>query len=241
MVDHFAPSRIIKSRWTKDEIDRRQEYRCEHKHSGITHPNCYNKENGIVERKGCLDIETGNLKADFSTMLSFTIKTSGKDEYIYDHITLEAIEEGRFDADLVETLIDTMWKYDRLIVHYGKNGYFDIPYARARYLWLSVRRLYKGLRFPGYGEMYVTDTYTMAKQLLTISSRRQNSIANVVLGEDIKTPIDRDYWMAISNGSHKQRKEALAYIVDHNIRDCEQLDGNYLTLLSFIDEKKTSI
>ncbi len=234
-------SQIIPCRWSPEMIEDRKNFKCEHSHNGISHRACYDKAMGLEERKGCLDIETGNLKADFAVMLSWCVKTSGKDEYKYDHITNEALKGGRYDADLMETLIDELWKYDRLIVHYGKNGYFDIPFLRARYLWLLSRKMYKGDRFPGYGEMYVTDTYTMAKPLLTISSKRQNVIANTILAKDVKTPIDRDYWMAIQYGNTKQRKEALDYIVEHNVHDCEQLDENYLTLLPYIKERKISI
>jgi len=236
------PSLVIPARWTQEEIDKRMAFRClEHSHNGISHASCYNREMGIKERKGCLDIESGNLKADFSIILSWCIKVSGEDEYIYDHLTRKALEAGRYDADVVETLIDTMWEFDRLIVHYGKNGYFDIPFIRARYLWLKARDLYHGDRFPEHGEMYVTDTYTMAKPLLTISSKRQNVIANTITGKDIKTPIDRDYWMAIAHGSSAQQKAAIDYIVEHNVRDTEQLDENYRILLPYVSEKKVSI
>lgn len=234
-------SQVIPIRWSKEEIERRLSYKCVHSHDGVNHPNCYNKENGLQERKGCLDIESSNLKADFAITLSWCIKTSGKDHYVYDHVTKEDLNNGIYDARIIATLVDEMWKYDRLIGHYAKNGYFDIPFIRARYLWLLSRKLYKGERFPGYGEMWVSDTYTMAKPLLTISSKRQNSIANVIQAKDIKTVIDKDYWMAIQSGNPKQRKEAIAYIVEHNIKDTEQLDENYLLLLPFVNERKTSI
>lgn len=240
-MDHPYPSRIIKSRWTKKEIDERMEFKCEHSHNGVSHASCFNKANGIEERKGCLDIESNNLKADFSLCISFCIKESGKDKYHYDSLKRCDIDAGLYDANLIKNLVEEMWKYDRIITHYGKNLFFDIPFIRARYLWLCARKLYKGPRFPGYKEMYVTDTYSMAKPLLTISSKRQNVIANTVLGQDIKTPIDRDYWMAITCGSKKQWAEAMKYIVEHNIKDTEQLDGNYLALLPFIHETSSSI
>lgn len=92
---------------------------------------------------------------------------------------------------------------------------------------------------PGYGEMYYSDTYPMAKRALTISSRRQNSIASTILGEDIKTAIDRDYWLDIRYGTPLQRQKAIEYIIDHNLRDVEQLDQNYLTLLPFVKETRS--
>jgi DNA polymerase elongation subunit (family B) len=234
-------SRIIKVRWSDEEIRDRLLYRCSHGHTGVQHPACYNRDLGIEERKGCVDIEAGNLKADFGIMLSWAIKTSGKDEIVYDHVTKEDLESGTYDARIVSTLIDSMWEYDRVITHYGNANRFDIPFIRARYLWLLARGIYKGERMPGYGEMYQTDTYTMAKKLLAISSRRQNVIANTIQGIDVKTPIDRDYWLDIQYGTHDQRAAAIEYIVDHNIHDVEQLDENYLRLLPFVRETKTSI
>lgn len=237
----YQYSRIVPIRWSKEEINNRESYKCEHGHNGITHPNCYNKKNNIQERKACLDIETGNLKADFAIMLSWSLKVSGEDAITYDHIVKEDLQSGEYDSRLMETLVENLWNYDRLLVHYGKNGYFDIPFARARYLWLLARKKYYGDRFPGYGEMYVSDTYTMSKNLLTISSHRQNVIANTIQGIDVKTPIDRDYWLDIQYGNNAQRKAAIDYIVEHNCRDVEQLDANYLLLLPFVNERKTSI
>lgn len=241
MKKSLPPSRIIRSRWTEDEIQERMDFQCEHGHNGLAHPNCFNKENGISERKGCMDIESSNLKADFAICLSWCIKLSGADSYTWDSIRKEDIERGLYDAKVIASLIEEMWKYDRLITHYGNSYKFDIPFVRSRYLWLKARNLYKGPEFPGHGMLYVSDTYTMAKKLLAISSYRQNVVANIVQGKDVKTPIDRDYWMAITCGSNKQRKAALEYIVEHNIRDCEQLDYNYLALLPFVKESKTSI
>lgn len=238
----YQYSPIIPIRWSKDEIKRREEFRCSaHGHDGISHPKCYEKENNIQERKCCLDIETGNLKADFAIILSWSIKTSGVDDVTYDHITKKDLESGEYDRRLMGTLLEKLWEYDRVIGHYCKNGYFDIPFTRARYLWLVSRKMYPGERFPGYGEMWVSDTYTMAKPLLTISSKRQNVIANTIQGIDVKTPIDRDYWLAIQFGNAKQRAAAIKYIVEHNIKDAEQLDANYLTLLPYVSEKRTSI
>lgn len=239
MVD--KSSEIIKSRWTKNQERARQQWRCSHGHSGIQHPNCYLKENNIQERKGCLDIEAGGLKGDFDIMLSWAIKTSGKDDYIYDHLTASDITKGLYDSRIMATLIEHMWGFDRLITHYGGPGRFDLGFIRARYLWLIApsRKLYKGERLPGYGEMYYSDTYPMAKRALTISSRRQNSIANTILGEDIKTKIDRDYWMDIKYGNARKRQKAIDYIIEHNILDCKQLDENYLTLLPFVKETRS--
>ena len=241
MYKEHQYSRVVPARFSPQEIKDRLAYRCQHSHTGMSHKNCYLKENGIEERKGCLDIEASNLSADFGIMLSWAIKTSGGDEMWYDHVTQKDLESGNYDARIMDTLMDHLWWYDRIITHYGCNGRFDLPFVRSRYLWLNARGKYTGQRMPGYGEMYVSDTYSMAKKLLALSSRRQNVVANLVQGVDVKTPIDRDHWLAIQNGNSKQRREAIDYIVEHNLRDVEQLDENYLRLVPFINEMRTSI
>lgn len=234
-------SEIIPLRLTSDMKRLREQWRCKHGHTGLSHPNCYIKENNIQERKGCLDIEAGGLKGDFDLMVSWAIKISGEDEYVYDHLTTSDLKNGLYDSRIMSTLVENMWRFDRLITHYGGPGKFDLGFIRARYLWLIApkRNIYKGERMPGYGEMYYSDTYPMAKRALTISSRRQNSIASTILGEDIKTAIDRDYWLDIRYGTPLQRQKAIEYIIDHNLRDVEQLDQNYLTLLPFVKETRS--
>jgi len=235
-------SRIIPARWSEAEIEARKAFKCsEHSHNGLQHSKCYERANNIQERKGCIDIEAGALNADFDIMLSWSIKTVGKDEMWYDHLTPQDIKEGSYDARLIATCIETMWKYDRLIGHYIGPNRFDIPFIRSRYLWLKGRGMYVGPAFPEYGEMWITDTYSMSKRLLKITSRRQDSVANTIQGQDIKTRIDKDYWMAIKYGTPKARKEAIKYILDHNQKDVEQLENNYLIMLPFVNETRSSI
>ena len=241
-LEEYQYSLIIPGRWSKQEIAKRKKFHCsEHRHNGIQHAACYNRENNIEERVGCLDIEAGALNADFDISLSWAIKQSGVDATKYDHITGADITKGRYDSNIIASLIDEMWNYDRLVTHYGSNFRFDIPFIRSRYLWLKARGMYIGKPFPTYGQMWLSDTYTFAKRLLKITSRRQDNCAKVILGKDVKTRIDKDYWMAIKYGGTEERKVAIEYIVDHNLKDVEQLDGNYLTMLPFVRPVRSSI
>jgi len=214
---------------------------CIHRHRYSRHFSCFIKKYGISERKGCLDIEAGALNADFDICLSWAVKTVGKDEVFYDHIVKEDLDLGIYDKRIIETLVSTIRTYDRLITHYGKNRWFDVPFIRARYLWLKARGLYEGEPFPAQGEMYISDTYAMSKSLLKIASRRQDSVANTVQGKDIKTKIDKGHWMAIKYGNTEARNNAISYIVDHNLKDVEQLEGNYLALVPFVREGRNLI
>ncbi|MHA1685334.1 MAG: hypothetical protein ACTSYD_02875 [Candidatus Heimdallarchaeaceae archaeon] len=237
----YQYSRINPLRFSKDEIEKRKNWRCEHRHNGMNHQSCFNKEHGIKERVAAFDIEAGALNADFDITLAWCLKTIGKNEYWYDHIIKKDLEDGIYDNRIIESLVETLWSYDRIVTHYGKARWFDVPFIRARYLWLKARGLYKGVDFPTYGMLWISDTYSMSKRSLKISSRRQNSVANIIQGKDIKTKIEKDFWMAIKYGNSKERNKAIKYIKEHNIKDCEQLEGNYLILLPFCREVRTSI
>jgi len=241
MTAPYAYSLINPNRWSPAMVKARKAWRCEHRHDGINHAACYNKAHGIEERKGFLDIEANNLNADFGTCISWAIKTIGEDEIYYDHVTADETTSGVYDGRIIETLIEAMWDYDRICTHYGNNFRFDLPFIRARYLWLKARKLYSGPPFPEYGQMWVSDTYTMAKRCLKITSRRQGNVANTILGHDEKTVIDKDQWMAISHGGPKEREKAIKYIVDHNLHDVSQGEQNYLALLPYVREVRTSI
>lgn len=240
-MERFQYSKINPRRWSDREIQARKNWHCDkHGHSGITHPKCYNTAHSIVERKGCFDIEAGALVADFDIMLSWSLKKI-RGATAYDYLTHEDIVTGVYDKHIVESLVRELWKYDRIITHYGNNARFDIPFVRTRYLWLNARGLYEGPDFPGYGQLWQSDTFTMAKQKTALSSRRQDSIASTILAKDVKTKIEKDYWMAVKYGSIADRQKAIRYIVRHNLFDVEQLEDNYLMLLPFVLERRTSM
>lgn len=216
----------------KAEIVDRHNYRCQHGHDGFAHPACYARDRGIGEKIGCLDIETSNLHADFGLIMSWCIKLVGKDEIWYDNITLDDIRKDRYDKRLVASLCNNLTQLDRVVTQFGT--YFDIPFIRTR-------AVTHGIEHPRYGELYHTDVWKIAKRKLCLHSNRQGSIAQTVLHEDIKTRIHPDVWLKIQFGSNKNRKEAIAYVLDHNEKDVIQLEQNYLALRPFIREGRTSI
>lgn len=234
-------SKINPKRYSPEIEKQRSMWRCEHGHNGMRHPNCFNKHFGIEEKIGLLDIEADNLDADFGIMLSWAIKEYEKDVTWYDYILPKDLDNNTYDARVVGSLLDCLWEFDRIVTHYGNRRRFDVPFIRTRYLWLKARGLYKGPEFPEYGMIWQSDTFTMAKGILKLSSNRQGNIGDSVQNEDIKTRIDKDHWRAIKHGSRKARKAAIDYIVDHNIKDCVQLEGNYKALRPYIREARTSL
>ena len=226
-------SRVNKLRWSPLEYTERLEYKCKHSHNGITHPSCFERENDIQERIGILDIETSNLDADFGIILSWCIKEYGVEDNVeIGALTEKDIKNGTFDKRIVQDLITELWKYDRLVTHYGIK--FDIPFIRTR-------AIVHGLNFPEYGMLWLTDTWMISKKKLKLSSNRQTSIARAIQHEDIKTSIHPDEWLAIQFGNKKMRKEAMDYIIDHNLKDVIQCEKNYELIRKYYHETRSSI
>jgi len=136
---------------------------------------------------------------------------------------------------ILENLSNTLWKYDRIVTHYGSNHRFDIPFVRTR----CIRQK---IDFPTYGYLWLSDTYAMAKKLLCLKSNRQGRVAGAILGEDIKTKMADNHWLNVKYGTTKEKKTALKYIADeHCYNDVIQLDENYLAMKPFMREIRTGI
>ncbi len=208
------------------------ENRCaEHGHRFISHMNCYMQEEQVPQRVAGVDIEASGLDADFAVMLCWCVKPVGE-KIISDVLTLEDIDRGKQDERIVESLVDELVKYDRIFTHYGT--YFDVPFIRTRAL---VHKLY----FPGYGALYHTDVWMMAKKKLKIHSNRQDSVSQTLTNKSDKTKIHPDIWLKAQFGTKKERKEALKYIQEHCRIDVEELEENYLALLPYVHQTNTSI
>ena len=203
------------------------EHGCTHRHRFTRHFSCFTKQYGIKERKGFLDIETSNLKANFGIMLCWCI---GDDEgNIYeDYVTKEDVLSGNEDKRIVQSCIDAMREFDRIIGHF--STYFDIPYLRTRAL------IHK-IPFPEHGELMHTDVWKMAKSKLCLHSNRQDVISESMRGKTVKTRIDNKAWRKSMLGDEK----AIAEVLDHCERDVEDLVNNYNMLLPYYNETRSYI
>ncbi len=210
----------------KDEIVALSKKRCKHGHTYLEHYGCY-KEEVEPEKIGFFDIEASDLKANFGIMLSYCIKDANSDKIWYDTINKKDLDAD-MDKRLVKHCIEDMKRFDRVIGHYSTK--YDIPFVRTRALvW--------NLNFPEFGQLNHTDVYYMAKRLLCLHSNRQNVIAEAIQGEDIKTRITPYYWIRALQG----RQDAIDYILDHNMKDVLQLEGNYNKLVAYTRRTKKSI
>jgi uncharacterized protein YprB with RNaseH-like and TPR domain len=224
-------SSIVPLRWSPEDFQDRQGFKCKlHHHNGISHKKCYERENNIQERKCFLDIETTNLKANFGIMLTWCVYDMQTEEIYYDYITHEDIENDIADKRIVTTLIDTLWRYDRIIGHY--STYFDVPFVRTR-------ALVNDVEFPVWGNFFHTDTWRMARKLLCLHSNRQDSVAQAVQHQSCKTRINPDTWAKVLFGSKAQRTKLIKEVLHHNEMDVVEGKGNYLKMLPFYNETKS--
>jgi uncharacterized protein YprB with RNaseH-like and TPR domain len=219
-------------RATPEELKWLASHTCRHGHKFISHFNCYMHELHVKEKIGALDIEASNLDANFGVMLSWAIKVVEEDITYYDVLTLEDLEDGVVDKRIVETCVDTMLSFDRLVGHYSCR--FDIPFIRTR-------AEYHHTYFPEYGLIYHSDVWMMAKKKLKLHSNRQDVVAECIQGENIKTRLHPQKWQDVQFGNSLKRKAALKYVLEHNLKDVEQLEGNYLRLRKYVKETRTSI
>lgn len=200
---------------------------CLHRHRYSRHFNCFLKEFNIQERIGFLDIETSNLKADFGIVLCWCI-LDDKNKLHSDCLEREDLIFDVEDKRIIRSCIKTMNKFDRIVTHYGT--YFDIPFLRTRAL---VHRL----DFPGYGELYHTDVWKMARKSLCIHSNRQDSVAEALQGKTIKTRINHPAWRKAAAGD----PDSVRKVLDHCKKDVPDLKKNFYSLLKYNRLTKTSI
>ncbi len=202
-------------------------HKCTHRHNYIRHFGCFIKDYDISEKVGFLDIETSNLKANFGIVLCWCVLDQNEDLY-EDWMTKKDVMSGIEDSRIVETCVDTMMLFDRVVGHY--STYFDIPFLRTR-------ALIHGLGFPGVGKLYHTDTWKMAKRSLCLHSNRQVVVAESLYGSTVKTRINHPNWRQAMMGN----SVAMEDVVDHCEKDVQDLKKNYETLLPFCKPVRSSI
>jgi uncharacterized protein YprB with RNaseH-like and TPR domain len=203
------------------------EHGCNHRHRFTNHFSCFLKQYDVGEKVGFLDIETSNLKANFGIVLCWCILT--EDGTLYeDWLSENDVLSGYEDRRVVNSCIEKMRTFDRVITHFGT--YFDIPFLRSR-------ALIHGIDFPEYGELYHTDVWKISKSKLCIHSNRQDVIAESLRGKTVKTRIAHPAWRKAMMGN----EEAIMEVIDHCEHDVEDLKSNYITLSPFIRETRTSI
>lgn len=214
---------------TKKELVNRLKFKCKHHHNGVRHPQCYKDLLGSIERIGFLDIEATNLNADFGYILSYCI-LGDDNRLVKRRVSSEDIKRYRFDKPLMSQLCKDIREYDRVVVYYGKDYRFDLPFIRTR------AEKY-GLDFPGYRELVVTDVYDMAKTKLRLHRNRLQNVCEHLGIESKGHPLKPEIWQRANAGEEK----ALDYILTHNIEDVYSLKAVFDKLLKYVRLARTSI
>lgn len=200
-----------------------------HQHRYIEHYKCYLKEHPEQdERRAYFDIEASNLDADFGIMLSWAIKPSDSKVVIGDVLTPTDVKRGYEDKRIVQSAIDALGQFDRVVTYYGTG--FDLPFLRAR-------ALIVGVEFPTFGTLKHKDLYYTVKSKFKLSSRRLENACRHLIGQTDKTRIDAKYWRNGVRGDPK----SLKYIYEHNRYDVLDLEKLYDKIISFGKVNNTSI
>lgn len=201
---------------------------CEHRHSELTHPNCFSRfwYDGKDERIGYLDIESSGLEADTGWMLSWSIKTRNNKDVGCDWVTVADIHpesihkvDRQFDKRLVQSLVDEMKKYTGLVTYYGTG--FDIPYIRAK-------AMAYGIKFPKYSDIAHIDLFYMVRSKMKLS-HSSLAASTKILGIAGKTRLDFRYWQLAALGD----EDAMIKLVNHNVKDVEILERLHRELEPF--------
>lgn len=185
-----------------------------------------NKDSALKNLKvGYLDIEATQLNASFGYMLSWYIKTAGKNEYKYSVIKKSEIFNYTFDKRVTKELLEAIKEYDVLYAHYGSDRRFDFPFIRTRVLKHGLEK-----DFPEYMEKFIMDTYPIARNKLKFHSNRLDAIANVLGITSVKkTHLDTNVWQLATVG----HTESLEYVADHNKKDVQLLEKVHKRLSKF--------
>lgn len=214
---------------TKAEMIWLAQHYCKHGHKYLEHYKCYLDENPKTEeRRAYFDIEASNLDADYGIMLSWAIKPSDGKKVIGDVLTPADVKRGTEDKRIVQTCIEELGKYDRVVTYYGTG--FDLPFLRAR-------ALIVGVDFPTFGTLKHKDIYYTIKSKFKLSSRRLENACRQLLGSTDKTRIDAKYWR---NGVRGDAK-SLKYIYEHNCYDVLDLEKLYDKVIDYAKTNSTSI
>lgn len=217
---------------TKQEILRLSRTTCEHGHPLLVHPSCLEKVIGYQEKIGFLDIETSNFSASFGVVITWCIKENGGK--IYEGYLQEQDfnqNNGQYDKRILQECVDAMLLFDRLVVYWGKDRRFDIPFLRTRAV--SI-----GVDFPLYQERIVNDLYDIVKNKFKFG-RNSLAAACTQLGiESKETPISPMTWMDATVG---RKPESIQTILQHNREDVISTEALWNKLYGFVNQANTSI
>jgi len=226
----IAPVRTLR----KKDIEWLGTNYCRHGHTYLEHYDCFIAEAPDTapfhEKIGYFDIEASNLNANFGYMFSYAIASSEDDHVLGRVLTPREIRSGVFDKKLLVEMCKDLRKFNRIVVHYGADGRFDLPFVRTR----SIKY---GIDFPLYKEIYCTDMWAICRKKLKLSSNRLETVCRFFDIDAKSHPMNFDEWCSAMTG----KQSSLDYIWKHNVEDAESLAQAYQKLVPYALIAKTSI
>lgn len=218
---------------TKQEILRLSRTSCEHGHPLLSHPSCLERHIGYKEKIGFLDIETSNLNASFGVVVTWCIKENGGnilEGYLMED-DFEEKECGQYDKRIIQECVDAMLQFDKLVVYWGKDRRFDIPFLRTRATTM-------GLYFPLYQERLVNDLYDIVRNKFLFGRNSLYSACSMLGIASKETQLSPTTWMDATIG---RKKDAIQTILHHNREDVVSTELLWNKISSFANTPKTSI
>lgn len=235
---HASMLQALVRQLRKKDLEWMAGHYCSHGHNYLEHPRCFirDRDNNklptdcdVAEKIGFFDIEASELVADYGYVFSYALKeldgpTIGR------VLSSKEILSFDFDKYLMAQLCNDLRKFTRIVVHWGTDRKFDLPFVRSRTLkW--------GYEFPLYREIWVHDTWNMAKSKLRL---RRNSLENIATFFDIPTKGHRLVAPILMKARAGDQK-SLDYIFIHNIEDVETLEAVWKKLNLYVPRGKASI
>jgi uncharacterized protein YprB with RNaseH-like and TPR domain len=156
------------------------------------------------------DIETSNLNADFSVLLSACIKPFGQETIVFRADNYSTWKSNRAnDTMILKDIVAELRQHAIVITHYGRK--FDIPFIRAKMVKAGMEPL---------PLMFGIDSWRIAKDNFKVASRKLVNLAEFFqIGT--KGGVEGNLWMA---AAYDGSKEAMDEIVEHNIVDVKVLE-----------------
>lgn len=222
----------ILKRLTKQEILRYSKEYCEHRQPLLVHPSCLAKKIKYDESVGFLDIETSNFSASFGVVVTWAvcdIKGTIDCGWLEDKDFKAG--KGSYDKRLLQECVEAMRKYDRLVVYWGKDKRFDIPFLRTR-------AVSNGVNFPLWQERIVNDLYDTVRNKFKFG---RNSLAAACTQFGIAskdTPLSPQTWMDATIG---RDKKSIHTILKHNKEDVLSTRDLWIKIEQYNGSPKTSI
>ena len=230
------------SKMKRDEVLARERFRCPEKgHSsknGFEHPVCFSRNTkGLFQEKVLyFDIEAEDLNADYGIMFNwYAIDEDGN--HFEDYISLEDIKkyksnkrdvEPREDTRIVQSLVDLMSKYTRVVGHYSCG--YDLPFARTRAVIDKVE-------FPGYGMLFQSDTWVILKKKFKLSRNSLENGCRKLVGITHKDKLS----LSIKHGCLRGEKWAIDDSRKHCKQDVVDLVALFGLTRKYMRQTKSSI